>query len=166
MKPCLIVYYSRTGTTAKVARSLARLCAADIEEIIDTRDRKGVRGFLRSLYEALRGATPDIAECRYNPADYALTILATPVWAGRMSSPLRSYVVKQRARLRHVAVLACMGGANGAPVLAAVAELCGKQPLAQLSLKQGDIEAARHEAALAAFAAQLSEFHQAEPAPA
>lgn len=54
MNDCLIVYYSRTGVTARVAHALARTCGADLEQIADLRPRHGMAGYLRSALEALR----------------------------------------------------------------------------------------------------------------
>jgi hypothetical protein len=42
----LVVYYSRTGNTEKVALELANELNADIERIIDTKDRSGAIGYL------------------------------------------------------------------------------------------------------------------------
>ena len=41
----LVVYYSRTGVTKKVAEAISQMLGADIEEIIDRRDRRGPKGF-------------------------------------------------------------------------------------------------------------------------
>jgi hypothetical protein len=38
-----------------------------------------------SAYEALAGKTPAIGPTKAHPADYALTIIGTPVWAGNMA---------------------------------------------------------------------------------
>ena len=50
----LVVHYSRTGTTRKVAESLAAKLLCDSEVIIEERDRSGLLGYLRSLFEARR----------------------------------------------------------------------------------------------------------------
>jgi flavodoxin len=42
MKKILVVYYSRTGMTKKLANSIANLLFADIEEIVDTKNRSGL----------------------------------------------------------------------------------------------------------------------------
>ena len=44
----IVVYYSRTGNTRKVAEELADTLKCDIEQIIDTQKRSDVLGFLRS----------------------------------------------------------------------------------------------------------------------
>ncbi|MEM3692877.1 MAG: hypothetical protein QXI39_02505 [Candidatus Bathyarchaeia archaeon] len=38
----LVVYYSRTGNTRKVAESIAQILGSDIEEVLDERKRTGV----------------------------------------------------------------------------------------------------------------------------
>lgn len=43
MKSCLIVYYSRSGTTARIA-ALAQACGADLERIQDLQPRAGAAG--------------------------------------------------------------------------------------------------------------------------
>ncbi|MBE3088681.1 MAG: flavodoxin family protein, partial [Actinobacteria bacterium] len=42
----LVVYYSRTGTTRKVAEYITKQLGADMEEIIDMKKRSGIWGFL------------------------------------------------------------------------------------------------------------------------
>jgi flavodoxin len=39
MKKILVVYYSRTGITKKLARSIVDILSADGEEIVDTKNR-------------------------------------------------------------------------------------------------------------------------------
>ncbi|MDC8756681.1 flavodoxin family protein [Janthinobacterium fluminis] len=165
MQPCLIVYYSRSGMTAKAATALARACGADVERIRDVQPRTGMLGFLRSGYEALRGKTPAIDTRAHDPANYALTILGTPVWVGHVASPLRTYLVKHRQRLNRVAVFCTMGGSGAEEALADIAALCGKQPAATLALTERQIRDGQHEAMLAAFARRLvSEGAMAPPA--
>lgn len=54
MGKCLVVYYSRTGNTAKIARAIAESLSADIDPIRETRDRRGAIAYIRSAFEALR----------------------------------------------------------------------------------------------------------------
>lgn len=49
----LIVYYSRTGTTKKVAEILSVKLKADLTELVDMQDRSGLSGYIRSGYEAV-----------------------------------------------------------------------------------------------------------------
>jgi len=166
MNPCLIVYYSRSGTTAKVARALAQACGADLEEIHDVRPRGGVAGYLRSAWQALRKAPAPIAAPQHRPADYPFIVLGTPVWAGKMSAPMRSYILQQREHFRRVGLFCTMGGSGGQDVLTAMAELCNKLPVASMSLQHGDVLAERHAQAMADFSNELATFQHGERAAA
>lgn len=139
MKTCLVVYYSRTGITQEVAQRIAAGCACESERIVDTRARRGVIGYLQCGYEALAHATPPIAPATRDPGDYALVILGSPVWAGRLASPMRSYLHAHAGRLHAVAAFCTMGGSGGEAVLDEIAALCGKPLVACMALADGDI---------------------------
>jgi len=99
MKKCLIITYSRTGNTRKVADSLyAKIesenifSGVDREIIVENSKRKGLFGFVKSGYEAVAKKCPRIGPLKYNPDNYEVIILATPTWAGTMASPIRAYI--------------------------------------------------------------------------
>lgn len=152
MKSCLVVYYSRTGITQAVASRIAAECGCDIDPIRETRTRRGLPGYLRSGYEALAGKLPPIESPARNPADYQLVILGTPVWAGRVSAPMRSYLHANAARLPRVAAFCTMGGSGGDKVLDEIAALCGKAPVARLALSDREIGGERDREKIGRFA--------------
>lgn len=156
MKLCLIVYYSRSGVTAKVADALARMCGADLEAIRDLRPRDGVAGYLRSAWQGLRQLPADIEAPQRHPADYPFVVLGTPVWAGQMSAPMRAYILAQREHFRRIGLFCTMGGSGGPHVLDAMAALCNKLPVASLCLRQQEVLANRHATRLAGFANELA----------
>lgn len=162
MKLVLIVYYSRSGVTAKVAAALAQACGADLERIQDLRPRTGMAGYLRSAWQALRGQPADIAPAVHRPADYPFVVLGTPVWAGHMSAPMRSYILQQREHFRRVGLFCTMGGSGGARVLTAMAELCDKLPVASMSLRQNEVLSDAYLPALAGFADELAVVRDSE----
>jgi flavodoxin len=143
MKSCLVVYYSHTGITQEVAQRIAAGCACDIEPIRDARPRQGVPGYLRSCYEALAHKTPPIAPMAGNPGDYELVILGAPVWVGRLSSPMRSFLHANAGRLPQVAAFCTMGGSGGDRALDQIAALCGKPLVARMALADREIKGER-----------------------
>ncbi|MFS2002815.1 flavodoxin family protein [Duganella sp. CT11-25] len=166
MKPCLIVYYSRTGVTAKVAEALAHACGADLERIQEDRPRTGAGGYLRSAWQALRRLPAEIAPPQHHPADYPFIVLGTPVWAGHMSAPMRSYLLLQREHFRRIGLFCTMGGSGGQNVLNDMADMCNKLPVASMCLRQRDVLSGRHAAAVAAFAGELAVLQSSvQPAP-
>ena len=50
----LVVYYSRTGATRRLAEALAKALQADIEPIIDRKNCSGIFGYLRSVAELVQ----------------------------------------------------------------------------------------------------------------
>ena len=151
MKPCLVIYYSRTGITQDVAMRIATACACDIEPIHDVRPRPGWAGYLRSAHEALTRKTPPITPMAKNPDDYELVILGTPVWVGRLSTPMRSYVQANAARFRQVAAFCTMGGSGSDNVLDEIAGLCGKPLVARLALADREIKSGRDREKIGTF---------------
>jgi flavodoxin len=168
MKLCLIVYYSRTGATEKVASALAQACGADLEQIREIRPRRGITGYLRSAWQVLRGAPAEIALPRHHPADYPVIVLGTPVWGGHLSAPMRSYILQQREHFHRIGLFCTVGDSGGEEVLSAMAAMCNKLPVASLSLHQSDVLSGRHATALADFANQLVtvQHDEQEAAPA
>jgi len=81
----LVVYYSRTGTTRRLAEVLAKALQADIEPVIDTKKRSGTLGYLRSVVEALQKRGAPIEPMRTDPRSYDLVVIGTPVWAWSVS---------------------------------------------------------------------------------
>ena len=135
----LVVVYSRTETTLSVAEKIASELQADIEVIEDKTDRKGILSVLRSGYEALRKEIPPIAEPKYNPSDYELIIIGTPIWAGRMSSPVRAYLSRFRGHFQQVAFFATSAGSGHRKALAEMGELAAAQPLATVEITSNQV---------------------------
>ena len=144
MKKTLVVYYSRSGFTRQVAQAIARLCDCDIDEIREADSRIGIWGFLRSCYEVLVKRQPSISAPTADPADYALVIIGTPIWANHVASPMRSYIVGYRDRFRRLAFFCTSRSTPGDAVFAEMARLCGRQPVATVSITAKEILADRH----------------------
>jgi flavodoxin len=148
---CLVVYYSLTGMTRIVAQQIASIGNCDVEEIVDVRPRRGMFGYLRSGFEAVAKIQPKIRPSGKNPASYDLVVLGTPVWMGRMSTPMRAYITKNRNCFRHIATFCTMGQSGGKEVSADIEALCGKAAVARLELSEKDIQNRQYLAHIASF---------------
>jgi flavodoxin len=135
----LVVFYSRTGTTKKVAEAIAAKLGCDIEEIIDTKSRRGLLGFLRSGLEATLKRLTTIEEIKNDPALYDVVIIGTPVWNGTMSSAIRTYLSQYKEDLQNIAFF-CTQGSSGNNAFEEMESLCGKKPLALLELTSKEVE--------------------------
>jgi flavodoxin len=106
----LIVYYSRSGNARFVAQTIAAEIGADIEEVIDLKKRSGVLGFFSGGFDARRGKETKIAPTTKLPAGYDLIIVGTPVWAGRPTPAITTYLKKNDLSGKKVAIFFAQGG--------------------------------------------------------
>jgi hypothetical protein len=155
MSTTAIVYYSRTGTTRLVAEQLAQHLSADLAPIEDPRSRHGVLGFLRSMIEAVLKQeaaiiAPDVILHRYRTV-----VIATPVWASSVPSPVRTWLKRLGPALPEVALVCTYGGSGAEAVLKELARLTGKVPLAELALREADVRAGRCGQQLGDFATAI-----------
>jgi len=128
----LVVYYSLSGTTRVLGDLVAAALDADVEELHDVRERKGARGWVRSIVEATFGRPAAIQPQRRDPRHYDLVVIGTPVWNARISSPVRAWIEQNVTGLPSVALFATMGGRGGDRALAQMTSLLGKPPHATL----------------------------------
>lgn len=162
----LIVSFSRTGETRKVADLVAdSLEAEKTESINEITRRTGPLGYLRSAWEALAGISPSISPIQNDPAEFDVVVLATPVWVGKMSSPMRTYLLKMESRLPRVAFLVTEGGSGGHRVLLEMRDMIRKIPLAEIVLTEDEIKQAGHFSKIKAFCEQLSKQYEKEVHP-
>jgi len=151
----LVVFYSRSGTTRNVASVLARLLNADLEEIFDRQGRAGPFGYLRSFVEALEQRPADIVLPKCDASAYDLVVIGTPVWAGSVSSPVRAWLVANRARLKRVAFFCSFGRRGEQLALAQMHALAGKSPLAECKITTREARHGEASQVLCDFAARL-----------
>lgn len=91
----LVLYYSKSGTTAKVARAVATGLEADVAEIKCPRYSSGWLGYLLAGYDSLKGRLPAIEVPGVSYADYDLIVLGAPIWTSYPATPLRALLSKQ-----------------------------------------------------------------------
>lgn len=150
MSRILVVYYSRTGNTKKLAEEIASQLGADIEEIVDTAHRKGPLGYLRSAFDVLAGRPAELRTTR-DPYPYDVVVVGTPVWVGSVSAPVREYLVRNAGSIRHAAFFATYGGSGAMGVFRQMEDLCGTAPVALLSVREADLAHGREALKIDAF---------------
>jgi len=151
MARTLVVYYSRTGRTRRIAREIAEALGADVERIEEPGDRSGFFGYWRSGREAYRKLSPVIEPAVRDPSRYALVVFGTPVWAGHVSSPVRAYIGAHAGQFRSMALFCTHGGSSAAKVFDEISGLVGLEPVATLSVKEREIELDAYADRLRAF---------------
>lgn len=135
----LIIFYSLSGNTQKVAESVASACGADIEQLRDVKNRKHLFGYMRSCYEVLFSRHAQIQPVRSDAALYDLVILGAPVWIMRLASPMRAYIAKHKPKFNKVAFFCTEGSSGAKTVFKTMATLCDQQPVATLEVTETDL---------------------------
>ena len=139
----LVVYYSKTGNTEKVAKDVAAKLNADIEKITDLTDRSGVMGYLRGGRDAMKKRPTEIGPLQKNPADYDITVIGTPVWGWNMTPAVRAYITKTKGQLKEVAFFTTAGGTKAEKIVPSMEELSGKKAYAWIGFVGGDLKNAK-----------------------
>lgn len=155
MSQILIVHFSLSGVTKQVVDMLGREIDATVIPIEAASPYRGVFGYLRAGYEALTGGAPEIKTRIHEPSRFPITVLATPVWAGKMSSPMRSYLTEHKGAFRKLAFLCTMGGSGAQSTFADMEKTAGQSPLATLFLREKQVRAGTIRPDVARFAAEL-----------
>jgi len=135
----LVVFFSRDGTTRKIAQAIGNRLRCKVEEITEPKGRKGFLGFMRSGYQAYRQKASKINPIIARVKCFETVIIGTPLWAGRLSSPVRAFLIKHGKDLRKVAFFCTKASSEASKVFDAMESLTGKAPVAILDLKREEV---------------------------
>ena len=127
----LVAFYSRTGYTKGVGEEIARCLNADIDEIIDKKNRSGIRGFLGGVIDALFNKPTEIVY-KSNPEEYDLVIIGSPVWAGRPAPAVKAYLLRNKF---NKTVFFCTYGSKAGKSFERMEEL-SKKPVGTLGVRE------------------------------
>lgn len=136
----LLVYYSRTGFTRQVAEALKEKLNCDSEEIVDQKDRAGAIGWVGAGRDAARKARTQINEPKFNPADYDLVIIGTPVWVGVCTVAIRTYLERYKDDIKEAAVFTTQGSKERQRVFDDIKDLLNKDLRAELYLPTKEVK--------------------------
>lgn len=152
----LIIYFSRTGRTRKVAKAIQEATGFDLEEIKEKAGRGGPLGWLKSGMESTRRMLPQIMPLTHDPSQYDITVIGTPIWASNMSSPIRAFLTEYKNKINQIALFCTGDGDEPEKVFNPISELLGKDPQATLGLVGPDREEEVASLKIQEFAAKLS----------
>jgi flavodoxin len=100
----LVIYYTRTGNAKFMAETISAEFGADLEEVIDLKNRQGGLAFLPNGRDAMLGKETEIAQTKKTPTDYDLLIIGQPVWAGSPTPAIRTYLNRNNLSGKKVAL--------------------------------------------------------------
>jgi hypothetical protein len=158
MSKVLVVVYSYTGTSRRLAQMLAAWQEWPIGEIRDATARKGM---WRCIVDSMFSRRPAIVYDDPDPGAFDAVVLISPIWAYRLAGPMRSFVASRRKQLRDVAVLSVMGSRGAPNAVAEVTRLIGRTPIMDAAFTSREVEDSSFAGRMEAFgnAVQQAEEH-------
>ncbi len=130
----LVLFFSRSGITRRVAEAIAHATGGDCEELREIRSRQGIFGWLRSGYEGTCRRASEPLPLKHDLAAYDIVFIGSPTWSRALSSPVRGFLIQQRHHLPQVALFATCAGQGADEVLDQMTALLDAPPLARLAL--------------------------------
>jgi flavodoxin len=143
----LVVFFSRTGVTKRLAEAIARAEGGELEELREARSRRGPWGWLRSGYEGSYGYSAKTLPLEHDLRAYDLIFVGSPTWSRSLSSPVRGFLEDYGSQLKDVALFATCGGHGAEDVLDQMTSFLSETPLARLALLERE---AKHNPAVRA----------------
>ena len=133
----LIAYYSRTGKNEELAKLLREKLDCEIEKIEEFTNRRGVLGFLKSGMQSTLKKRTEIKPPKKNPGDYDVIVVVSPIWAGFIPPPIRTYVYNFRGKFNRLAYASISySGYGNSKVLKDLESLALQKVDAHLLLKE------------------------------
>ncbi|MGC1243981.1 MAG: hypothetical protein WA874_20490 [Chryseosolibacter sp.] len=122
----LIAYYSFTHNNEKLAIELQKKLNCDLMEIEERRKRTAVTIVLDLLFNR----TPSIKASPLSLKDYGHVIVIAPVWAAKIGSPLKSFLIAEKNNINRYSFLSVCSGVAGQKekIFRQLTALAGKEP--------------------------------------
>jgi flavodoxin len=114
----LVVYYSLTGKTDVVARTLAKELKADLRRVEDVETPSVSWWFYISAgFAAKRGMEAEIKPIDVGMEEYDRVFIGSPVWGGSPSTPINAFISKADFTGKEVVLFVTMGGKDASAAL-------------------------------------------------
>ena len=135
----LVVYYSRSNITKKLAQDIAGKLNCDIEEIKPKVNYNGKLGYARGIKDGASGKNVELESLKYNPQEYDVVYLGAPVWASKAANPLISYLLQNEGKFNDVKFF-LTAGSSGFDSSFKQMEDKSKKPLKTLALTTKEVK--------------------------
>jgi flavodoxin len=133
----VIVYYSFSQNNEKLARYLSEKMDCETMKIETVKKRNGFSIFLDLVFR--RGAT--LKPLAKSLAGYDHVIFVSPIWAGKISTPLRAFLKKENAMIGRYSFISLCGGVpeQKEKIEKELAAIMGKKPQWHVELSVNDL---------------------------
>jgi len=152
----LVTCHARAPITRAVADEVASALHADVDLIIPRQTSNGVVGWLRSAYDTTFDRPTDVVAPARDLDAYDVIVIGSPALRGAVAGPVRTYIERQRVRLRTIALFTTCDDCTGERAVEQMMVLCKRAPLAQLVVRQSDLKSGQAKTDIAKFAQRIA----------
>lgn len=138
-KKILVVYFTRTGNTERVAKDIAAALDADIERIREKDDRSGCLGYFAAGRDGMNEKSTEIEPVKSRASDYDIVIIGSPVWAWNLTPAVRTYIEQNRGSFKAVSFFITAGSTNVDEVLTNFENATGKKAVSSLGVLEDEL---------------------------
>ena len=117
----LVAYYSKTGTTRKVAQAVIAEKNCDFDEVHFDEKTK--------LIDYVR-----------DPSEYERVVLLAPVWAFSLAEPMKMYVAENKSKIKQYDLIVTCGAFGLRGCIKHCSSSIGKRPDNAVKLKAKDVK--------------------------
>ncbi|OUM00925.1 flavodoxin family protein [Variovorax sp. JS1663] len=156
MSKVLVVVYSYTSTARRAAQLLSQQQGWELAEIEEARPRSGVLGILRCILDSIFRRCPEIRYDGPLPRKFDAVVLVSPIWAGRLAGPMRTFVTHRRDHLPEVAVVSVMGGRGAPNAVAEIGRIIGRAPFLSAAFTAREVDDGSFAGRLRAFGSAVA----------
>ena len=135
----LVVYYSRSNITKRLAEDIAGKLDCDIEEIKPKVNYSGKLGYARGIKDGASGKIVELESLNYDPNDYDVVYLGAPVWASKAANPLISYLKENEGKFNDVKFF-LTAGSSGFDSSFEQMEKFSKKPLKTIAVTTKEVK--------------------------
>ena len=88
----LVIFYSYSGNTRKIARGISEKEDCDLLELKDAKKRSAIGTFIMGSYAAMKRRKTELEDFNSNFSSYNRFIILMPIWAGHPAPPINNIV--------------------------------------------------------------------------
>jgi flavodoxin len=133
----LIIYYSFSGNNEFLARELQKRLDCDLQKIVELKKRKSLDILLDLIFKR----KSKIEKSNFDLQEYGQAILIAPIWAGKIATPLRSFIEMEKDNFKEYSFITVCTGPDGQDekITDELVRLMEKEPKAVMQLKINDL---------------------------
>lgn len=107
-----LVYYSLEGNTQYVAEQITAHLDVDIFKLrsVKAYPKGTVSKYLWGGKSVMMGEKPELEPYDFNPNNYDLILIGTPIWASSYAPPIKTFLAENNLSQKKIALFTCSAG--------------------------------------------------------